>query len=96
MEAGAEFDGQGEGFVAFVELDGFADVIDHDAAGVALGEVLAELLTDAGLDGAVDVFVEGFEQVVAVHNGVASSQRSEIGGSCVIMCDPGDQKKLQS
>jgi len=67
VKAGAEFERKFEGLVAFVELDGFANVIDHDAAGVAFGQVLLELLTNAGFDGAVDVFVESFEQVVAVH-----------------------------
>jgi hypothetical protein len=67
VEAGAEREREFEGFITFVKLDCFSDVVNDDTAGVAFGEVMLELLAHAGLEGAVDVFVQGFEQVVAVH-----------------------------
>ncbi len=59
--------GQLNGLAFAVKRDGLADVIDHNLARVAAGQVLLELAADARVHIAINVFVEGLEEIVAVH-----------------------------
>src|ERR1051326_1120412 len=54
-----------------VERDGLPDVVDHDLAGVAAGQVRLEALADGGVDLAVDIVVQGLQELIALHGRVS-------------------------
>jgi hypothetical protein len=65
-----------------VKRDGFADVVDHDLAGIAPGHVLLEVFADGGVNRAIHVFIQHRQQFFALHDALS------------ISTEPASEKKL--
>lgn len=66
-QAVVEFLRHGIGFAVTVERDGLLNIIDDDLAGITLLQMLLEIPADCGIDVAVDILIQCFQQFVAIH-----------------------------
>jgi hypothetical protein len=76
VKALSKLDRQFERLAVLVEGDGLANVVHNDLAGVTAGQVLLELLAEAGVYRAVYVFVQDLQQFLTFHDASLGTEPS--------------------
>lgn len=93
MQALAELDWQLIRLPLPVNGDRLTDVVDHDLARVASGEVLLKLVANGRIDRAINVFTQLLQQLFAFHTTryILTHKESEIGKKLHLNFVPGDE-----
>jgi hypothetical protein len=67
VKAVSEFQGNFAGLAILINLDGFAQVVHHHLAGMAVRHMLLEFLAYGRIDISVDIITQDFEKFFALH-----------------------------